>query len=149
MPRKPKQKTLTQLKRLLDLVHSRHIRLRAANDDGLASCVTCGTEKLVPWTQLQAGHFVSRRHQFHRWDLDNGNVNPQCVACNRFDQGRQWAHGQYIDQKHGEGSAAWLWQTRKTSAPMDRTELEALLAFMLAFNTARIKQIKEHQDSKP
>lgn len=111
--------------------------------------MTCEEPELVHWTQLQAGHFVSRRHQVHRWDLDNGNVSPQCVRCNLFDQGRQWLHGQYIDHTYGEGSAAWLWETRKTSAPMKRDELEELLKFMLAYNTARIQELKQNKHREP
>lgn len=75
-------------------------------------------------------------------------MSPQCVRCNLFDQGRQWAHGHHIDKTHGVGSADWLWETRSTSAPMDRDALEQLLKFMLSFNTARIKQIKHQKDDK-
>ena len=101
----------------------------------------------MDWTRLQCGHFVSRRHNVHRWDIEAGNCLPQCVACNRFDQGRQWAMGQAIDKAHGPGRAAWLWATRKDSAPMkdNREQLTERLAFMRAYVVARLQQIKQNK----
>lgn len=109
-------------------------------------CVTCDDPQPTHWKRMQCGHFVSRRHYMHRWDITSGNCAPQCVACNRFDQGRQWRMGQHIDATHGQGTAAWLWQTRRQAAAMkhNRQELQERLDFMRAYVRARIQQIKQN-----
>lgn len=146
MAKQPKTLTLKQLRRALDVAHSRFIRLRAADELGRAKCVTCDDPEPVPWSSLQCGHFASRRHYFHRWDITEGNCWPQCVACNRFDQGRQWRMGQHIDDTHGVGTAAWLWSTRKLGGAMkhNREELSERLQFMRAYTLAKLKTIKQN-----
>ena len=146
---KTKTKTLTlkQLRKALDQTHSQFIRLQASDARGYTVCATCDDPQPVPWSKLQCGHFVSRRHYFHRWDITEGNCAPQCVACNRFDQGRQWKLGQHIDAIHGPGRAAWLWSTRLNGGAMkhQREALTQRLTYMRAYVTARLIQIKQNK----
>jgi len=54
------------LKNDLDFVHSRLVRMLAANDNGIACCYTCS--KLQHWTLMQLSHFIKRSNTLTRWD---------------------------------------------------------------------------------
>lgn len=82
----------------LDKVFSEYIRRRYAKDD-IAECVTC--KRKDHWKNLQAGHFMSRKHYSTRWDEDN--VQVQCNACNVFRYGEQYKFSIYLgDEKSKE-----------------------------------------------
>lgn len=49
----------------------------------MLECWTCGETK--HWKQVDAGHYISRRHKSVRWDLRN--IRPQCKICNGFGKG--------------------------------------------------------------
>lgn len=84
------------LKKKLDIVFSKYIRLR---DKG-KPCVTCG----APWEpNHQNGHFISRRHFATRWD--EMNAHGQCPKCNLWGAGEQFAHANAIDLMYGKGTA--------------------------------------------
>jgi hypothetical protein len=84
MKTKNKTKTSAQLKKELDKVFSLWVRQTWANDEGMASCYTCG--KVAHWKQLQNGHFIPRNILITRWD--ENNCRPQCVGCNMFGNGK-------------------------------------------------------------
>lgn len=103
----PRQKTRAQLVKELDTIFSRYVRKRDADEYGYCSCITCGRQHL--WShgnQMNAGHFMSRGKYGTRWE--EKNVNAQCVACNKWQAGRQFEHGIAIDLKYGPGTADWL-----------------------------------------
>jgi len=75
----------------LDKVFSEYIRKRKAVNE-FAECVTCG--KVDHWKDLQAGHFMSRKHYSTRWD--ERNVEVQCMACNVFRYGEQYKFSKYL-----------------------------------------------------
>jgi hypothetical protein len=52
----------------------------------MCTCVTCG--KQYHWKNIQAGHFMSRKHYSTRWD--ERNVKSQCVGCNVFKSGQAY-----------------------------------------------------------
>jgi len=54
------------------------VRLKAADENGYANCVTCGANK--HWKELQGGHFISRRYTATK--LLEENIHPQCSGCN-------------------------------------------------------------------
>lgn len=91
-----KTKALSKAK--ADKYFAQYIRLRDSQN-GIAKCCTCG--KYV--TQFDCGHMISRRFEATRFDEKNANA--QCLKCNRFENGNQYEHGQFIDQKWGEGTA--------------------------------------------
>lgn len=53
-------------------------RMKAADDNGIAQCVTCG--KRDHYKNMQGGHFIPRGHT--KWCLDQRNVWTQCRYCN-------------------------------------------------------------------
>ena len=101
-----KKNTVAKLKKELDKVFSQYIRLVNADHRGYCICFTCGVEK--HWKEIQAGHFMSRKHNATRWHLDN--VKPQCVKCNMFNQGEQYRFGQELGPDTAE-KMEWLSKT--------------------------------------
>lgn len=92
--RKPSRKSLVTK---LDKVFSEYIRRRYAVND-IAECVTCG--KKDHWKNLQAGHFISRKHYATRWNEEN--VQVQCVKCNVYRYGEQYLFGLHLGQEVSE-----------------------------------------------
>ena len=93
MPKK--KKTVSQLRKQLDKYFSLYVRLSNADQYGMCTCFTCGAKK--HWKEIQAGHFMSRKHTATRWHLDN--VKPQCVKCNMYSQGEQFKFAQNLGMK--------------------------------------------------
>ena len=104
MAKKTKTKTLSQLKRQLDAVFSKAIRLRASDSDGRVQCFTC--DRVLHWKEAHAGHFVSRRYLATRFD--ERNVQVQCAGCNTFHAGRTWEFGKNLNKIYGVGTAELL-----------------------------------------
>ncbi len=94
MPKKPSRKTIVNN---LDKVFSEYIRRRKAKN-GIAECVTCG--KKDHWKNLQAGHFMSRKHYATRWDEEN--VEVQCMACNVYRYGEQYLFAKHLGQEKAD-----------------------------------------------
>ena len=77
---KPSRKnSKPDLVKKLDTVFALYIRLRDVMPSGYGKCISCG--RIFPFSQLDCGHFHSRRHMATRWDEDNANI--ECQACNR------------------------------------------------------------------
>jgi len=89
MPRKPSRKTIIKK---LDTIFSKYIRLKDADFKGNCICVTCG--RSYYWKEIQAGHFISRKHYSTRWD--ERNVKPQCYSCNVMRYGEQYKYSKYL-----------------------------------------------------
>lgn len=83
------------MKDRLDKIFSLYIRLRDSDEFGYGNCVTCN--KRVHYKEAHCGHFMSRRHLSTRWDEDNCAL--QCVACNLFNQGRQYEFSLFLKGK--------------------------------------------------
>ena len=115
MPKKPSRKTIVNK---LDKVFSEYIRRRYAKN-GIAECVTCG--KKDHWKNLQAGHFMSRKHYATRWDEEN--VQVQCKYCNTYRYGEQ-----YLFAKHlGQEKADELLAKSRTMVKLKDWELEEMI----------------------
>ena len=92
---KIKKPTRSKLVKKLDTVFSQYIRLSNADNNKNCICVTCN--KKIFWKEIQAGHFMSRKHYSIRWD--ERNVKPQCAACNVFRYGEQYKYSLYLGNK--------------------------------------------------
>jgi len=90
----PKKLTRSKLIKKLDTIFSRWVRLSNSVNE-ICTCVTCGKES--HWKDIQAGHFISRKHYSTRWD--ERNVSPQCVGCNVFKYGEQYKYSLYLGNK--------------------------------------------------
>ena len=92
MPKTAKKPTRSKLIKKLDVVFSQYIRLSNADNRGMCTCVTCN--KQFHWKNIQAGHFMSRKHYSTRWN--ENNVKPQCVGCNMFKSGEQYKYSLFL-----------------------------------------------------
>ena len=117
-----KQKTLTKLKKDLDAIFSKFIRLRNAVDEN-CTCVTCGKED--HYKRMQNGHFMSRRHASTRWDEDNCQV--QCYSCNVMQQGKQYQYSLWLDANYYKGKADELLQKSYYTTKFDRVDYEEMI----------------------
>ena len=118
-------KTISKLKKDLDKVFSLYIRLRHASKDGIVKCFTC--DKTAHYKKKHAGHFMSRKHHATRWNEDN--VQVQCVKCNLFGQGEQYAFGKLLDIRIAEGKAEELQELSRTTVKYMRFEYEDMIKF--------------------
>ena len=114
-----RSKNLSSAKNSADQWFSKYIRLRDANINGVCSCITCGAKK--HWKQMDAGHFQSRRYSATRYHEQNAHA--QCQACNKYNAGEQYRHGQEIDLRYGAGTAEYLETLSRSLFKMNKVEV--------------------------
>lgn len=119
MPKTAKKPLRSKLIKKLDVVFSKYIRLSNADSRGMCTCVTCG--KQFHWKNIQAGHFMSRKHYSTRWD--ESNVKPQCVGCNMFKSGEQYKYSLFL----GSELANDLYLKSKETVKFSSQELEEMI----------------------
>ena len=122
-------KSISKLRKELDKWFSLYIRLRNASNGGITECFTCG--KQDHYKKLQCGHFQSRRHTATRWNEHNCQV--QCVKCNMFEQGRQWAFGNNLDAKYGKSTSQDLFILSRSTVKMTRVDYETEIGYYKTF----------------
>jgi len=114
----PKKLTRNKLIKKLDTIFSRWVRLSNSVNE-ICTCVTCGKES--HWKEIQAGHFISRKHYSTRWD--ERNVKPQCVGCNVFKYGEQYKFSLFLGVKLSKALSLQSNEIRKFSS----NELEDMI----------------------
>lgn len=119
MPKTAKKPTRSKLVKKLDTVFSQYIRRSNADNNGYCTCVTCN--KTFHWKEIQAGHFMSRKHYSIRWD--ERNVKPQCVACNLYRAGEQYKYSLFL----GSEVANVLYLQSKELVKFTNYELEDMI----------------------
>jgi hypothetical protein len=122
MPAKP---TVSKLKKKLDTIFSKYVRLSNADKNGYVKCYTCGVKKYWEKDGMQAGHFMSRKHTATRFDEQN--VKPQCYSCNCHFYGRQFEFGKNLDKQFGEGTSDALLQKSRQTQKNTVADLQDLI----------------------
>jgi len=115
--------TRSKLVKKLDQVFSKYIRTRNVDDSGYADCFTCGTTR--HWSEVDAGHFMSRGCYMTRWDEQN--VQFQCKRCNGFRSGEQYKFAIELDALYGDGTADELVIKSKQTARFSIDELKEMI----------------------
>jgi len=81
----------TELLKVADRVFSLYIRLRDTNDDGFGIC--CSSGRYTDWSQIQNGHYISRKYMKYRFSeincngqsaMDNVRLSGNIVEYRRF-----------------------------------------------------------------
>jgi len=116
--------SVTKLKKKLDVVFSRYVRTRDLDDNGRATCFTCGVQK--PWKELHAGHFQSRSKLATRFD--EVNVQVQCPRCNLWNQGEQYQFALNLDEHYGAGTAQRIVAASNGTRRISAGEYQQLIA---------------------
>lgn len=89
---------------------SEYIRRRDASVlDGYCKCCTCG--KIDHWKNMQAGHYLSRKHKSILFD--ERNVHAQCPFCNGFGHGQEAAYKEFMLKKYGQKTIGTLEYLKK------------------------------------
>lgn len=78
-------KTIGQLKKILDKEVSIFVRNHWSSDGENVACFTCGVVK--PIKSMHCGHWIPRNISPTRYEVELGNLRPQCVICNTFKAG--------------------------------------------------------------
>jgi hypothetical protein len=125
LKKKSKKPTVTVLKKKLDTIFSKYIRLKDANKSGYVNCYTCGVSKVWQKDGMQAGHFMSRKHTITRWD--ERNVKPQCYSCNCHFYGRQYEFSLALNKEYGEGTSEELLVTSRQTQKNNANDLQELI----------------------
>lgn len=98
-----KKKTVSQLKKECWVLFSKYIRTRdCIETTGCASfglCITC--EKRYHFKLLQAGHFISGRHNANLFS--GAGTHAQCYNCNINLRGNTLVYRRKIIELYGEG----------------------------------------------
>lgn len=116
-------KTRKGQKAELDKIFSQFIRQREADASGYTQCVTC--KRKFHWKDLDAGHFVGRRHLSTRYD--ERNVWPQCRGCNRFRNGNLDEYALFLLNRFGQSVLDELNQRKHQTTKMSVLDYEHLI----------------------
>jgi len=93
-----KKKTIAQLKKKLQPIFNRVIRLRACGDDGGNDCISCG--RWFKFEDLDCGHFFHvKRYDNLRFNEDN--CSSECQDCNRFNDSHLINYSMNLKNKIG------------------------------------------------
>jgi hypothetical protein len=137
-----KNKTVTQLKKILWKEFSRYIRLRDAirttGNTKSALCITC--KQLHEIKGMDAGHGITRGESSTLFD--ERNVHAQCKRCN-MRGGEQYLYMIEVDNLYGEGTAEELQRLRHETKKFSRPELIE----MIIDYKQRIKEIDDKHGS--
>ena len=122
-----KRKTVAKVKKEVWVVFSRYIRLRdCLKTTGCASfglCVTCS--KRLHFKLLQAGHFISGRHNANLFSIKG--THAQCYNCNINLRGNTLEYRRKIIELYGEGVDVKLEEKAKQVKKFTIPELEELM----------------------
>lgn len=100
------------------------VRLRAADESLMVSCVLCG--KRVDYRDADGAHFIPRGYKVHA--LDIRNVNCACQECNRMDKFHQFAYSHWMLSEHGSEFVSWLHSTKRGPVKYSRAHLETMIS---------------------
>lgn len=137
-----KKPTLTSVKKKVWKTFSEYIRARdCMRTTGCASfglCITCGKRYHIKL--LQAGHFVSGRHNHNLFD--EKGVHAQCYNCNVNLKGNTLEYRRQIIKLYGVGADERLEEDNKIIKKFTIEELEELNKEL----KMKIKNVEEQND---
>ena len=121
---KRKPKTLSKLSDDAATQLQLLVRLKASDDNGYVSCVTCGVTKHYK-DQIHGGHFIERGYRATK--LLEENIHPQCSGCNSFKHGNQVPYTLYMIDMYGREFVDELEILKHEPRVWDRESLNELI----------------------
>lgn len=123
---KTKRKSLSKLKKEVWAVFSPYIRTRdcleTTGSTEVGLCFTC--DRPYPLKELQAGHFVSGRHNANLFS--ERGTHAQCFNCNITLRGNPLEYRRRINKKYGEGADLELEQEARQTVKFTVADLEQM-----------------------
>lgn len=119
MPKKTSRKTLINK---LDRIFSEYIRKRDADKKGYVTCITSG--KKYHYSEVDAGHFISRKEMSTRWHEDN--VFAQSRYDNRYRYGKQYEYSLALEKKQ-QGLPKHLYNLSKQTVKYSIIDLQEMV----------------------
>ena len=114
--------SITKLITILDNEFSMFIR----HQYGVyTSCCTCGAS--AGWKSFDCGHYMPRDNMATRFD--ERNCEPQCVVCNRVNDGEDKRFRAFLVEKHGETVVLEVEALAKTRKDLSRNDLLDMIKF--------------------
>lgn len=129
------QDGLQELIKEADTVVSLFVRLSNADKSGNVKCYTCPI--ILPYQQMQAGHYIGRSHLLLRFDTDR-NLRPQCNTCNCIKHGNLAIYSQNLE-KEKPGLCDWLAEESSIVYKITRDEVRAIISEY----TEKVKSLKQ------
>ncbi len=118
-----KPKTIAKLVDDAAVLLQKLVRMKAADDNGYCSCVTCGVTK--QWNDgMQGGHWLDRRHKVTK--IMEENIHPQCSYCNGPMANKGMVIGRYtiyMQDMYGHDFVADLLDTKGQTKKYYRDEV--------------------------
>lgn len=121
----------------LDLVFSAYIRLRDAMPAGMTRCISCG--KILPFEQMQCGHYHTRHNLSVRWD--ERNCNSECAFDNCHNPNHLDGYKQNLIEKIGQVQFDELNTLAHQSKKWSNNELRE----MIQHYTAEVKRLSKEK----
>lgn len=118
-----KTKTHSQLKKELDAIISKYVRISRSDKNGIGECFTCG--KRAHWKKMHCGHFISRNYLATRFDENNLRI--QCPGCNLFGGGRPLDFEENLVEELGKGVVEALKKKRHEIWKLSTTWFEEVI----------------------
>jgi len=116
---KRKPKTIASLVNDAAMILQRIVRLKAADDNGYARCVTCG--KVDHYTNMDGGHWIPRSYTAHK--LTEENLACQCKGCNGYGGGRYHEFTVHMIDMYGREWVDHMIATKADTRKYTRTEI--------------------------
>jgi len=117
--RKPTRKGLIKK---LDTIFSEYIRKKNADKKGYVTCITSG--KKYHFSEVDAGHFISRKEMSTRWNEQN--VWPQSRYDNRYRYGKQYEYSLALEKKK-KGLPKHLYNESKKTIKFSLVDLAEMI----------------------
>lgn len=128
------------LKNDLDFVHSRLVRIMAADERGLAHCFTC--DKVQHWSMMQLSHFIKRANTLTRWDSRANRCC--CKYCNETLDGNLKVFAERLNAEQ-PGLTEQLTEIARDTYKWGRDEMKQLLSDL----RAKLRIAEARLNSKP
>lgn len=105
-----------------DRVHSLYVR-QLGMFNGMNRCYTC--DIVMPWKELQCGHFINRRKLAVRWHINN--CRPQCNDCNVTLGGNLEVYERRLAAELGEDFKEKLWYEINTRGKVTSVDIREII----------------------